>query len=296
MTFHGIIPAVMTPFDADDSIDTDALGRNVEHVLDGGVHGIVGTGTMGESGSLTRAERRQVLETLVSVVDSRVPVIAGIAAQNPVVASEYIEDAKAAGVAGFMVLPPLLYDGGYEEIAAYFKAICAAAELPVIAYNNPKAAGYDVDAATLVRLKADVDGIVGIKECSSDVRRIPEILNGSGGTLDVLVGGDDWALEGLAVGAQGWISGVADVFPRECVELYDLVVAGDLAPARELYGRLLPLARFDMTMKLVQYYKAGLDEVGLTGGPSRAPRLPLLPEEQRELLDAVALVRDRVAA
>ncbi len=106
----------------------------------------------------------------------------------------------------------------------------------------------------------------------------------------MLVGGDDWAFEGLCVGAVGWISGVANVFAAACVELFEMIQARELSPARELYGRLLPMARFDMTPKLVQYYKAGMDEVGLTGGPVRPPRLALTGDERERLMAAMALV------
>ncbi len=160
----------------------------------------------------------------------------------------------------------------------------------VIVYNNPQAAGYDLSAQTLVRLAEDLDLVVQVKECSGDVRRIPEIIEASGGRLDVLVGGDDWAFEGLCVGAVGWISGVANVFPAACVELFEMIQGRELSPARELYGRLLPMARFDMTPKLVQYYKAGMDEVGLTGGPVRPPRLALTGDERERLIAALALV------
>lgn len=296
MGFHGIIPAVTTPFGADGHIDTEALARNVEFVLDGGVHGIVGAGTMGESGALSRSERAQVLNVICGTAADRVPVIAGIAAQTPAIAHDYIADAKEAGVAGFMVLPPLLYNGDHAELAAYFGDVCQAAELPVILYNNPAAAGYDVPAQTIIQLGDEIDGIVSVKECSGDVRRIAEIIHGSDGRLEVLVGGDDWAFEGLCVGAKGWISGVADVLPAECVELHDLVQRQDLEPARELYGRLLPMARFDMTPKLVQYYKAAMDGAGLAGGPPRPPRLPLTDAEHAELRAALAAVSERAAA
>jgi 1-pyrroline-4-hydroxy-2-carboxylate deaminase len=104
----------------------------------------------------------------------------------------------------------------------------------------------------------------------------------------VMVGGDDWALEGFCAGASGWVSGVADVFPAECARLWELCQAGDLAPARSLYADLLPLARLDMTPKLVQYFKAALDETGLGGGPCRPPRLPLTEDELATLRGAVA--------
>jgi 4-hydroxy-tetrahydrodipicolinate synthase len=290
MKFEGIIPAITTPFDRELAIDKEGLTSNVEHLIGAGVHGIVGTGTMGESSSLSPDERREVLELIVAVTNGRVPVVAGIAAATAATATEYATDAKQAGASGLMVLPPLLYQGGFEEIAGYFRTICEAVELPVIAYNNPAAAGYDLSAETLVRLSAEIEQIVQVKECSGDVRRIPQIIAGSEGSLGVLVGGDDWAFEGLCVGAEGWISGVADVLPAECVELADLVRDRDLVAARALYQRLLPMARFDMTPKLVQYYKAGMDEVGLVGGRTRPPRVELTEDERADLVAALAAV------
>jgi 4-hydroxy-tetrahydrodipicolinate synthase len=157
-----------------------------------------------------------------------------------------------------------------------------------MAYNNPEASGTDMRAALIARLSEEVDAVVAVKECSGDARRIPEIIDAASG-LEVLVGGDDWALEGFCAGATGWVSGVADVIPRECVELYEACRAGDLDTARTIYARLLPLARFDMTPKLVQYFKAATDEVGLAGGPTRPPRLPLSDDERAALRDAMAV-------
>jgi 4-hydroxy-tetrahydrodipicolinate synthase len=135
-----------------------------------------------------------------------------------------------------------------------------------------------------------VDAVVAIKECSGDARRLAALLGLDAG-LEVLVGGDDWALEGFCAGATGWIAGVAVVAPRECVELFEACRAGELERAREIYQRLLPLARLDMTPKLVQYFKAGIDAVGRFGGPCRAPRLPLDDAERATLDAAVRALR-----
>jgi 4-hydroxy-tetrahydrodipicolinate synthase len=103
-----------------------------------------------------------------------------------------------------------------------------------------------------------------------------------------VVGGDDFALEGFCAGATGWVSGVANVIPGECVKLYDACVEGDLATARELYQRMLPLARLDFDPKLVQYFKGAMDQVGLHGGRCREPRMPLTAAEQAVLDRAMA--------
>jgi 4-hydroxy-tetrahydrodipicolinate synthase len=288
MRFPGIIPAVTTPFAASGEVDVAALESNLAALLDAGIHGVVATGTMGEAGSLSTAERRAVVEAVVRAVETRVPVIAGISSGTPAAAIALAADAAEAGASALMMLPPLGYRADADETIAYYRAVTEAAGLPLMAYNNPEASGVDMTPDLIVRLYEEVDGVVAIKECSGDARRIPALLNAAPG-LEVLVGGDDWALEGFCAGATGWVTGVADVLPRECVELYDACRAGDLETARAVYARLLPLARFDMTPKLVQYFKAAMDAVGLAGGPTRPPRLPLTDAERAALLDAMAV-------
>jgi 4-hydroxy-tetrahydrodipicolinate synthase len=149
--------------------------------------------------------------------------------------------------------------------------------------------------AMIMRIAREVEGVVAIKECSGDARRLAALLNADAG-LEVLVGGDDWALEGFCAGATGWVTGVGVVAPREVVELYDHCRAGELDAARAVYRRILPIARFDMTPKLVQYFKAAQDAVGFTGGPTRAPRLPLNETERAELEIALSVLRGPVHA
>jgi 4-hydroxy-tetrahydrodipicolinate synthase len=288
--FEGIIPAVTTPFTADDRIDVPALKENVETLLEAGVHGFVATGTMGEAGSLTRAERALVVRSVVEAAAGRVPVSVGVSSGSARRSLEYARDGKEAGAIGVMSLPPLGYRADDDEVVAFFAEL-ATCGLPVMVYNNPEASGVDMPAALIARIAREVDGVAGVKDCSGDTRRIPPLLH-LDAELDVLVGGDDWPLEGLAAGAAGWVTGVGVFAPRECVELYETVQAGDLARARDVYRRILPVARFDMTPKLVQYYKAAQDAVGLRGGPTRPPRLPLNAAEQMDLADALAILRE----
>ena len=293
-TFPGIIPAVVVPFGEDGSIDVEALRANVTHLLDGGVHGLVVNGTMGEAGSLSTEERGLVIDTVVEHVAGRVPVTVGVSAGSTAASVAYAEQARAAGAHGVMCLPPILYRGTTEEIVAHLAAVAEAAQLPVMAYNNPEASGIDLTPSVIAEIADAVPGVVAVKECSGDARRIAALLGST--RLEVLVGGDDWALEGYAAGATGWVSGVANVVPRECVELQELVEAGRLPEARELYQRLLPLSRLDMTPWLVQYFKGAMEAVGLRGGPSRAPRGPLDAEQQAILREAVDALGVTVAA
>jgi dihydrodipicolinate synthase/N-acetylneuraminate lyase len=246
MRFPGIIPAVTTPFHADGAVD--ALQSNINALLDAGVHGVVGTGTMGEAGSLSSAERREVIAAIAEAVDGRVPVIAGVSAATPALAIGHASDAAAAGAVAIMCLPPLGYHGDDREIEAFYASVAQAAGLPLMVYNNPEASGVDMRAELIARIRAHVEHVV------------------------------------------------ADVAPAECVALYEHCRAGELESAREVYRRLLPLARFDMKPKLVQYFKAAMDEVGLVGGATRAPRLPLDDHERDELHAALTALRTEVAA
>jgi 4-hydroxy-tetrahydrodipicolinate synthase len=291
MRFPGIIPAVTTPFDTSGAIDFDGLTGNITALIDAGVHGVVATGTMGEAGSLSTAERRSVVEAVARAVDGRVPVIAGVSAGTPAAAIALAADAAEAGAVALMMLPPLGYRADADEIVAYYRSVAEAAGLPLMAYNNPEASGMDMGPALLARLYDEIEQVVAFKECSGDARRIPALIDAAPGA-EVLVGGDDWALEGFCAGATGWVSGVADVAPRDCVALYDACRAGELDTARSIYRRMLPLSRFDMTPKLVQYFKAAMDEVGLAGGPCRPPRLALTGAEREALADAMAVLRE----
>ena len=293
MRFPGIIPAVTTPFDERGEVDTAALAANVRFLLDAGVHGVVATGTMGEAGSLSAAERRLVVEAVVETVGGSVPVIAGISAGTAAASIAYARD--AAGIDAVMALPPLGYRADQAELEAFYAAVAEGTGLPVMLYNNPEASGVDLSATAIAAIAARVEGVVAVKECSGDVRRIPALI-AAAPDLEILVGGDDWALEGFCAGATGWVTGVADIAPRECVALFEHCRAGELDAAREVYQRMLPLSRFDMTPKLVQYFKAALDEVGLAGGPCRAPRLPLTADEHAALRAAMAVLREGVPA
>ena len=290
MPFPGIIPAAITPFTSDDQVDVDGLRSNLEALLDAGVGGLVATGTMGEAGQLSDAERRLVVETCVDVAGGRVPVVVG---GSTAAARRNVAVAREAGATAVMCLPPQNYPGTLPELVAYYRAV-ATDGLPIMLYNNPGAAGVDLTPEVIAAIAAQVPDVVAVKECSGDARRIAALVNDT--ELEILVGGDDWALEGFATGATGWVSGVANVAPGECVALQEHVEAGRLAEARAIYARLLPLARLDMTPHLVQYFKGAMDAAGLRGGVSRGPRLPLDDDQQAILDAAMAALRAPVTA
>ena len=183
----------------------------------------------------------KVVETIAEATAGRAPVIVGTAAPSTKRAVYWANHAKEVGAAGLMALPPINYRPTKREVFAYYEAL-ARVNLPIIVYNNPFDTSTDLTPDFLAEL-SQIEQIVGVKEFSGDVRRIPEIQEKT--TLEVFAGADDLAMEGLLAGATGWIAGLTNATPQESVALYNLVVAGKFAEATRLYRRLLPLFRYD---------------------------------------------------
>ena len=284
--FPGVLPALLTPFDESGAVDEQGLVAHAEFMLEQGVHGLVTTGTMGEAGSMSRDERSRVTRLVSEFAAGRVPVVAGVSAQTPAEVIAYASDAAEAGANAVMLLPPVVYEADERELVAFYSAVADAIELPIMLYNNPKASGSgDLSAETVATLIERVDRIVAVKECSGDARRIAA-LQGAG--AEILIGGDDWALEGFFAGARGWVSGVANVAPRACVDLYEQCERGDADAARMTYQAMLPLARLDMRPKLVQYFKAASQGLGRDLGAPRPPRLQLSEADMADVTAALA--------
>jgi dihydrodipicolinate synthase/N-acetylneuraminate lyase len=276
----------MSPFDASGAIDTDALESQVDFLIDGGVHGLVALGTMGEYRALDEHERDVVIRTIVAVAAGRVPVTVGVSSDAPATGARRAERARSLGATAVMSMPPVGYAADLDELVAFFTEVAGASGLPLLVYNNPAGSKNDLLPGMIARL-ASIPNVAGVKETSGDGRRFSEIGGLVPAGFEVVVGIDDLALEGFAAGATGWVSGCAVVAPALSVELFELVRRGDLAGARAVYQRLLPLARLDAHPKLVQLFKAGLDLVGQHGGPSRPPRRPLNDAEHASVVAAV---------
>ncbi len=162
----GVHAAIVTHFAADLTVDHDAVAAEVNRLLNEGVHGIVPNGTVGEGGSLSREERRAVIETVVAVAGGRAPVCAGISAATAEQAVIYAGDAASAGADGAMILPPLLYRADERELVDFFRSVARATELPLLVYNNPLGSGSDLEPELLARLAREVPSITAFKETS----------------------------------------------------------------------------------------------------------------------------------
>ena len=286
MEFRGVIPAVTTPFTDDLELDLSSLVSNIDRLASAGIEAVVVCGTMGEASALSDDERASVISAALGAIGT---VVVGISSSSTAGAAALAEQAAGLGAHGVMCTPPTTYDCDDDEAVAFYRDVGQASDLSLMVYNNPAAARIDMPAELIVRICDEVPTAVAVKECSEDARRIAGLVGEFDGRVDVLVGGDDWALEGYAAGATGWVSGVANVVPADCIELESLCLEGRLDEARAINKRLLPLSRLDMHPKLVQLFKLAQDRVGMRGGPARPPRLPLNQVEIAMVDAAVAV-------
>ena len=277
--WHGVLPAITTPFLDDGSVDHVFLARHVDQMMRAGCTGIVPLGSLGETATLGLDEKRAILQTVIRAVDGRGAVVPGVAALATADAVGFAQMAQSLGCAGLMVLPPYVYSTDWREMKAHVSAVIGATSLPCMLYNNPIAYKTDFSALQMRELAGEHANFVAVKESSADVRRIAAIKAALGERLYILLGVDDLIVEGVAAGACGWVAGLVNAFPRESVLLFELARAGRMAEATPLYHWFLPLLRMDVVPKFVQLIKLVQSRVGMGSVNVRAPRLVLAGAE-----------------
>lgn len=282
MIWRGVMPATTTPFDEALQIDHGFVARHCNWLIDNGCTGIVTPGSLGESATLTAAEKQALWSTVVAAVGERVPVVAAIASLSTAEAVKLAQRAADLGCRGLMVLPPYVYQGDWREMKAHVEAIFRATDLSCMLYNNPIAYGADFLPEQIRELAAEHANFEAVKESSTDVRRITWIRELLGDRLAIFVGVDDAIVEGIAVGASGWIAGLVNALPKESVDLFDYAMKGEREKALSLYHWFLPLLRLDTVPKFVQLIKLVQQEVGMGNTRVRPPRLELTGAELEE--------------
>jgi dihydrodipicolinate synthase/N-acetylneuraminate lyase len=279
VNWNGVIPAITTCFNNDLSIDHDFMVEHCRWLLDNGCNGFVALGSLGEGATLSFDEKRDVLRTCVKAVDGRGPVVAAISALSTSDAVVFAQVAADLGCDGLMVLPPYVYKGDWREMKSHVAAVFNATPLSCMLYNNPVAYGTDFLPEQIRELATEHENLAAVKESSADVRRVSAIRALLDRRLEICVGVDDAVLEAIAVGATGWIAGLANALPRESVELFNCGISGDGDKAFELYRWFLPLLRMDTVPNFVQLIKLVQAEVGIGNSRVRPPRLELAGKE-----------------
>ena len=294
---QGVIPPSITFFDEDEAIDAHRIRRHVDWLVDAGVDGLLGIGTCGEFASLDLAEREGLAELLVESSAGRVPVYIGVMSTSTRTAIRLARQAEAVGAAGIVSVAPYYSSPPEREVLTYFRDVAAAVAIPLIVYNNPPASGTSLSVPTLAKLA--VDGVAaGIKDSHGDASRVHDLRLLCPPETAILYGEDYGSFEAILAGADGWTAGVANFMPRHAVGLWRLARSGDLDATRAHWARILPLinmtsnkvmfGRPDERADFIQIYKAALDIMGMAGGASRQPLLPLAADDLRYLRGLVS--------
>ena len=284
--WKGIFPAFTTKFTSADELDLPLFGKNLKAQLDAGIDGIILGGSLGEASVLTTAEKEKLTRFAVEQVAGKVPVVMNIAEGATREAIKQAELAAAWGAKGLMLLPPMRYKSDERETTAYFKAVAASTDLPIMIYNNPVDYKVEVTLEIFDQLQ-EFSNIQAVKESTRDVSNVTRMINKFGDRYKILCGVDTLAMEEIILGAVGWVGGLVCAFPAETVAVYRLAKAGRINEALAIYRWFLPLLELDLHPKLVQYIKLAEQQAGLGSEQVRAPRLALIGEERERILKVI---------
>jgi len=295
MKFEGIYPPVITPHRADFSIDRDGFVAMLEHLIAGGVHGIIVGGTTGEYYAQTWDERVELMKLAREAIKGRLPLIVGTGAIRTEDCIAYALAAKENGADAILVNAPYYAVPTQEELANHALAIDRAVDLPVMLYNYPGRTGTMMAADFFDRV-IESRNFAAIKESSGDINQL-HMLAHDYPQLTLLCGMDDQALEFFAWGARGWVCAGGNCLPAEHLALYRAcVLERDFDKGRRIMAALLPLMRMlEQGGKFVQCIKYGCTLAGLPAGPVRKPLEALTEAQQSELGGVIRTLKRQIA-
>jgi 4-hydroxy-tetrahydrodipicolinate synthase len=279
----GVYPAVTTKFKENGDLDISEFIRNIEYQVDAGVEGVVIGGSLGESSTINHDERIQLAKEVLNAVGDQIDVILNIAEGSTQHAITLIKRAEQAGVHGLMVLPPMMYNPTEQEVIDFFSTIAKSTELPIMLYNNPVDYKIEITIEALEQLK-HIDNIQAVKESTRDISNVTRLKNQFGDRFKILCGVDTLAMEELLMGADGWVAGLVDAFPKETVAIYKLTKSGRIDEALKIYRWFLPVLELDINPQLVQNIKLAESMTGIGTEHVRAPRHILRGEERKRVV------------
>ena len=282
--FTGAATAIITPFDENNNVDYDKLGKLIDWQIEKGINAIVICGTTGESSTLTDDEHKEAIKFAVERVNGRIPVIAGTGSNDTVYAVELTKYACEVGADAMLVVTPYYNKATQKGLIQSFTAIADASTKPVILYNVPSRTGCNIQPATALAL-ADHPNIVAIKEACGNISQIAELAALVGDKLDIYSGNDDQIVPILSLGGKGVISVLSNVMPEETVAICDKFFNGDVAGSRKLQLDLLPLVNALFCEVNPIPVKAAMAAMGFCENTLRLPLTPMDEKNEAMLLD-----------
>jgi 4-hydroxy-tetrahydrodipicolinate synthase len=270
-TFSGVISALVTPFrPSDEELDEAALRDLTERTITGGAHGLVPCGSTGEFAALSPDERHRVVEIVTDQTAGRVPVIAHVGAMTTRAAIDLARHAEAVGASGLLAVAPYYEPLTVPEVKSYFRAIAEAVPLPLVLYNLPVATGVNLTPEDVLDLSHQCVNIRHVKDTTGDFSQAARLIHEFGDEIETFVGWDPLYFASLGEGARGSIVGAANFLTPQLVGVYDTVLAGRLAEARDLWAQIFPIMRFLVSEGgYVAAVRAGMELLGHPAGPAK---------------------------
>ncbi|MBN1413726.1 MAG: 4-hydroxy-tetrahydrodipicolinate synthase [Bacteroidales bacterium] len=285
--FTGTGVAIVTPFRNDSSIDFKSLEKILEHIISGGVDYVVVLGTTGESVTLSKDEKKAVINFVNDIVDQRIRVVLGIGGNNTQEILSTISATEYDNIDAILSVSPYYNKPSQTGIYLHYKAIATASPVPVILYNVPGRTGSNIAADTTIKLAAEFQNIVAIKEASGNFTQIMQIIKRKPKDFQVISGDDAITLPMIAIGANGVISVVANAFPKEFSTMVNLALKGDLSKANMVHYKLLDIINALFEEGSPAGIKALLEILKIARNNVRLPLAPV-SEKLYAKLDALA--------
>jgi 4-hydroxy-tetrahydrodipicolinate synthase len=275
---YGIFPPMLTIWDKDENYDEKASERYIKWLIDSGVQSIVTCGSTSENTAMKTDEQKKVIEHVVKTVAGQMPVYAGTGKYTTLETLELSKHAKAVGADGLLIILPYYFHPYKAAVMDHFRTIKREVGLPILVYNNPWFAGYEMTPQEIKQLY-DEGVIEGVKAAHGDANRVSDLRNACGDKLTIFYGHDYAGFQGLVSGANGWLSGFPATFPKQCRELQDaILVDKDLVKAQKIWKKFLPFVNFFMDPNLnakVHWLEMLKWAVTAQGIPAGIPRRPL---------------------
>jgi 4-hydroxy-tetrahydrodipicolinate synthase len=289
----GVLTALSTPFNQDETIDVETLRRIVDRSIDAGVDGVVAAGSTGEVGALSSEERLLLIQTVIDQAKGRVPVIANTGATSTAEAIRLSRAAEKAGADVLMLITPYYEPLSLDETVAYIKDVARSVTIPVMLYNIPAVTGVNLDPATVRSLAEDVENILYIKDSSANWEQALQLIHHHSDVIGTFIGWDAYLYSALAEGAAGVMAGTANVVPIEIVAVSRRIAEGDLTGGLKLWKQLYPVIDALLSVPFIPSVKAGLTLQGLPAGSPRRPTAELNAEDLARVKNALAALNQK---
>lgn len=290
---EGLGVAMITPFKKDKSVDFDAMGNIVDHLVRNNVDYIVVLGTTGETPALFPEEKKQIRDFIIRRTAGKVPLVLGMGSNSTMSLVKELKEIDLAGFEAILSVVPYYNKPSQEGLFRHYQAVAMASPLPVILYNVPGRTGVNMTASTTLRIAREVPNVIGIKEASGNFTQIEEIIKNKPDSFQVVSGDDSITYPLMTLGAVGVISVIGNAFPGEFGKMVRLCLAGKYHEALPIHFEFTELFNLLFVDGNPAGVKCTLNAMGMIENELRLPLVPTRLSTNEEIHKITAKIVDR---